>query len=377
VKNTVLLDHVRINGHGDYTFLVDTGSTACTVTSEVADELGLARAGWSDVSAIGANSKLRIVRVRTLSVGSAVADNPLTLIADDNGLSKHVGCPVNGVIGTPFLWKWPVQVDYPGERLRVFPKEYDLRTEPVESPWSSVGSLTLRGRAAYVKVAINGAQPHEMMLDTGATGIVLSEARAKEAAAKVARFTSTSVGAFGPKIDSLYWRLDRVRFAGLSVDNAQAFTPQDLGEWRSDQLGNDALDGFRLTIDAGRGIFRLDRDQLPQYFEDSPWGAGVAVRRDVDGIKVTGVWDGGEAATQGITAGDTLLAVNDQDATVLAPDSLQDVLDPPPGYAVALSIKSGDGKSRVVQLKSQRYMRRRPSDSIATSVSVVQPAPLP
>jgi predicted aspartyl protease len=180
VKNTVLLDHVRINGHGDYTFLVDTGSTACTVTSEVADELGLARAGWSDVSAIGANSKLRIVRVRTLSVGSAVADNPLTLIADDNGLSKHVGCPVNGVIGTPFLWKWPVQVDYPGERLRVFPKEYDLRTEPVESPWSSVGSLTLRGRAAYVKVAINGAQPHEMMLDTGATGIVLSEARAKE-----------------------------------------------------------------------------------------------------------------------------------------------------------------------------------------------------
>jgi predicted metalloprotease with PDZ domain len=161
------------------------------------------------------------------------------------------------------------------------------------------------------------------------------------------------------------------------VDNAQAFTPQDLGEWRSDQLGNDALDGFRLTIDAGRGIFRLDRDQLPQYFEDSPWGAGVAVRRDVDGIKVTGVWDGGEAATQGITAGDTLLAVNDQDATVLAPDSLQDVLDPPPGYAVALSIKSGDGKSRVVQLKSQRYMRRRPSDSIATSVSVVQPAPLP
>lgn len=377
VKNTILIDHVRIDGKGDYTFLVDTGSTACTVTTEVANELGLARTGWSDVSAIGANRKLRIVRVHSFSVGGASAEGPLTLIADDNGLSKHVGCPVNGVLGTPFLWKWPVQFDYPAQRFRVLPKEYDIRTEPVETPWSSVGPLTLRGKAAYVKVAINGAQAHEMMLDTGATGIVLSEARAKEAAAKVARFTSTSVGAFGPKIDSMYWRLDKVRFAGLTVENAQAFTPQALGEWRSDQLGNDALDGFRLTVDAGRGIFRLDRDQLPEYFEDSPWGAGVAVRRDVDGMKVTGVWDGGEAATQGVAPGDTLLSVNDQDAGALAPDDLHDLLEPPPGYTVTLILRSGDSRQRTVQLKSQRYSRRRPSDSIATSVSVVQPGKTP
>lgn len=373
VKNSVLLDHVRINGKGDYTFLVDTGSTACTVTTEVADELVLPKAGWSEVSAIGAHRNLRVVRVNSISVGGASADSPLTLIADDNGLSKHVGSTVSGVLGTPFLWKWPIQVDYPAQRLRVLPKEHDIRTEPVETPWSSVGTLTLRGRAAYIKVAINAAQPRDMMLDTGATGIVLSEARAKEAAAKVARFTSSSVGAFGPRRDSLYWRLDKVRFAGLSVDNAQAFTPDNLGEWRSDQLGNDALDGFRVTIDAGRGILRLDRDQLPEYFEDSPWGAGVAVRRDVDAIKVSGVWEGGEAATQGIEPGDTLLSVNDQDAGTLAPDNLHDLLEPPPGYNVTLIVRTGDERPRTVQLKSQRYTRRRPSDSIATSVSVVQP----
>ena len=121
VKGAVLVDHVKINGQGNYTFLLDTGSTACTVTSEVADALNLPKAGWSNVAAIGATKKLRVVKVRSIAIGMARADAPLTLLADDNGLSRHVGSPVHGVIGTPFLWNWPVQFDYPAQRFRIFP----------------------------------------------------------------------------------------------------------------------------------------------------------------------------------------------------------------------------------------------------------------
>lgn len=372
-KNTILVDHVRINGHGDYTFLVDTGSTACTVTSEVANDLGLPRDGWSDVSAIGATRKLRVVKVQSIAIGNARVTAPLTLIADDNGLSKHVGTPVHGVLGTPFLWRWPIQVDYPAKRLRILPREYDLKTEPIESPWSSVGPLVLKRRAAYVKVAMNGAQPHEMMLDTGATGIVLSEEHAREAKAKTAHFQSSSISAFGPRRDSQFWLIDTVRLAGLNIEKAQAFTPQQLGDWQSDQLGNDALDQFCLTIDVGHLVFRLERDQMQEYFEDSPWGAGVSVRRDVDGIRVAATWPGGEAATLGISAGDALLKVNDQDAAQVEIDSLKDLLNQPTNCTVSLSVKTGDGAPRTVQLKSQRYTRKRPTDSIATSVSVVKP----
>jgi predicted aspartyl protease len=372
-KNTVLVEHVRINGKGDYTFLVDTGSTACTVTTEVADELGLPRDGWSDVSAIGATRKLRVAKVQSIAIGNARVSMPLTLIADDNGLSKHVGTPVHGVLGTPFLWRWPVQVDYPARRLRILPREYDLRTEPIESPWSSVGPLAMKKRAAYVKVAMNGALPHDMMLDTGATGIVLSEDHAREAKAKTAHFQSSSIGAFGPRRESQYWRLDTVRVAGLTIENAQAFTPQQLGDWQSDQLGNDALDQFRLTVDASRRIFRLERDQMAEYFENSPWGAGVSVRRDVDGIRIVATWPGGEAAAKGIASGDAVVMVNDQDAGHTEIESLKDLLNQPPGYTVSLSVRTGDGSPRTVLLRSQRYTRKRPTDSIATSVSVVQP----
>jgi predicted aspartyl protease len=373
IKGSVVVDHVRIDGRGDYTFLVDTGSTACTVTTDVANDLGLQRDGWSDVSGIGASRKLRIVRTHSIGISGASVSSPLTLIADDNGLSKHIGFPIHGVLGTPFLWKWPVQVDYPGRRLRVYPREHDIKTEPVESPWSSVGKLVIRNRAAFALASLNNAQPREMMLDTGATGVVISDDRAKEVKAQSAPWQSTFVGAFGPRRESHYWRIATIRLAGLTVENTQAFTPQHLGDWKSDQIGNDALDQFRLTIDAGRCIFRLDRDEIPDSFGNSPWGAGVTIRRDVDAIRVASVWANGDAAAMGIAPGDTLISVDDVDAESINPDTLYDLLNQPRDYVVMVRVKSPDGFLRSVQIRSQRYARKRPSDAIATSVSVVQP----
>lgn len=379
VKGAVLVDHVRINGRGDYTFLLDTGSTACTITSQVAEDLQLPKAGWSNVSAIGASKKLRVAKVRSISIGSAVVDAPLTLIADDNGLSRHVGVPVQGVLGTPVLWKWPVQFDYPAQRFRIFPTTYDLRTEPVEMPWSNVGALLMTDRAAFVQVAMNGSAPHRMMLDTGATGIVVDEQTAMDVKARAAQWTSTSLAAFGPRKNSTYWLLDSIRVAGLTVQNAQAFTPHGMGEWRSNQLGNDALDQFRLTVDASRRVFRLERDQMPEEFEGYPWGVGFTTRRDMDAIRVARVSPDSPAAAQGIAPGDEVVSVNDNVADDITDASLRDLLTLPPGYAVTLEVRPPDGERRTLKLVSQRYTRKRPSNPAdamaATSLSVVQPAP--
>jgi predicted aspartyl protease len=357
VKGAVLVDHVKINGRGDYTFLLDTGSTACTITSEVADALNLPRAGWSNVAAIGATKKLRVVKVGSIAIGAARADAPLTLLADDNGLSRHVGSPVQGVIGTPFLWNWPVQFDYPAQRFRIFPAVYDLRTEPVEMPWSNVGTLLMTDRAAFVQVALNGAPPHKMMLDTGATGIVVDDATAAAAKARAAQWASTSLAAFGPKRNSTYWLLDSIRVAGLTVENAQAFTPHTMGDWRSNQLGNDALDQFRLTIDSSRKVFRLERDQMPEDFEGYPWGVGFTARRDMDAIRVSRVWPDSAAAAQGIAPGDEIVAVNDNPAAEITDASLRDLLTMPPGYSVSVEVRPSEGNPRTLNLKSRRYAR--------------------
>jgi predicted aspartyl protease len=380
VRGAALIDHVRINGQGDYTFLLDTGSTACTITSEVADELHLTRGKWSNVASIGSTKKLRAAQVKSIAVEGALVDAPLTLISDDNGLSAHVGGAVHGVLGTPFLWKWPVQLDFPARRFRVLPRDFDVRTEPVESPWSSVAGFTLRSRAAYIPVALNGGQPHAMMLDTGATGIVITDSRAKEAKARTARVTSTSVGPFGPRRQSAYWILDSVRVAGLTVDNAQAFTPESVGDWRSEQLGNDVLEQFRVTVDAARRLVRFDRDQMAEWWPEgakaSPWGVGLVTRRDPNGIRVAKLWPDSDAAAKGIQPGDELVAVDGNEAASVQDGSLNDLLSQPPGYPVAVTVRAADGAERKLDLVSRRYVRKRPSstdDAIARSLSVIQP----
>lgn len=375
-RGAVLVDRVKINGRGDYTFLLDTGSTSCTVTPAVAEELGLRKLGWSTVAAIGATKRLRVARVDTISLGAVSVKNPLTLIAEDNGLSRHVGRKVHGVLGTPFLWKWPVEFDFPKQRFRIYPTEFDLRLQPVEAPWSGVGNLSLRDRAAFIKVALNGGPAREMMLDTGATGLVLHKARAVEAKAYSPEWESTSLGSLGPARKSTYWQIDTLRVAGLTVEGAQAFTPHEFGDWRTDQLGNDALDPFRVLVDTGRGLMRLDRDEVPERVDGYPWGVGLSVRRDMDAVRVVSVWPDSHAAKHGIAPGDILISVNDSPVMELTDASLRQMLNRPRNQQVTVEIRAPEGNTRSLALTSQRYARKRPApadESLATNLSVVHP----
>jgi hypothetical protein len=287
-----------------------------------------------------------------------------------------VGRTVHGVLGTPFLWKWPVEFDYPKGRFRVYPTVYDLRIEPVEAPWSSVGTLTVRGRAGYVKVALNNGPAREMMLDTGATGVVIHKARAVEARAYAPEWESSSIGSIGPRRKSIYWQIDSIRFAGLTVEGAQAFTPTDFGDWQSDQLGNDALDQFRVVVDAARGLIRLERDEIPERVDGYPWGVGISLRRDMDAIRVASVWPDSDAASRGIAVGDVLASVNGRPAMDIPDANLRQMLNRPRNQQVTVEVQPEEGPVKKLVLTSQRYARKRPavSDaSIATSLSVVQP----
>jgi S1-C subfamily serine protease len=91
------------------------------------------------------------------------------------------------------------------------------------------------------------------------------------------------------------------------------------------------------------------------------------------------VWPGSEAAANGIAAGDEIIAVNDNVAAEITDASLRDLLTQPPGYPVTVEVRSSEGVPRTVQLRSQRYTRKRPVTSndalAATSLSVVQPTP--
>lgn len=371
-RGAVLVD-AMVNDKGPYTFLVDTGATACALTPDMVKWLGAAEDGSGTVSAIGTVRKATFVRIESLSVGNATAAGLRAVVWDGESLSRIAGQRVDGIIGTPWLWRWPVQFDYPAGRFRVYPQSYDVATEPVEAPWSGTTPLRIQDRAAYVQVALNGGRPRWMMLDTGASGLVIRQETAEKHKARPSPLESWSVGAFGDRRTSKYWLIGTIRIAGLTVENAQAFTPEPWGSWPSEQLGNDALDQFRVTLDAGRRIARLERDTVAARFDSSPWGLGLSVRRAEDGgVVVASVWPASDAAEKGVKAGDELLAVSERAADACDDATLRSHLTSPPGLSVTLTLRAADGSPRELTLTSRRYLQKRPApadDAIATTIS--------
>lgn len=369
---------VMINDKGPYTFLVDTGATACAITPEVADEyLQLPRAGEMTVSTMGSIREVPVALMSRISVGMARADNLKALLIPDNGLSQFAGRRVDGVLGASFLWRSPVQFDFPAQRLRFYPATHDISKMTADAPWAGHTTLKLKGApnspscAALMRVALNGSAPRWLMLDTGANSLVLREATAQQVKARSAPFGSTSISALGPRRNSKYWLLDSVRVAGLTVENVQAHTPIPWGDWTEEQLGTDALDQFRVTIDVSRKIARLERDRVPDRFGDSPWGVGLLVVPGDTGARVTTVRPGSDAALQGIAADDVLEMVDDQEASTLAEEELNGALKPPPGSSVVVLVRSADSGVRRVSLTSRRYVRMRSTTgdgSVATQL---------
>jgi predicted aspartyl protease len=371
-RGAVLVD-AMVNDKGPYTFLVDSGATACALTPDMVKWLDAPEVGSGTVSAIGTVRKAPFVRIDSLSVGGATASWLRAVVWDGQSLSRIAGQRVDGIIGTPWLWRWPVQFDYPAGRFRVYPKTYDVATEPVEAPWSGTTPLRIQDRAAYVQVALNGGRPQWMMLDTGASGLVIREETAEKCKARPSPLESWSVGAFGERRSSKYWLIGSIRVAGLTVENAQAFTPEPWGNWPSEQLGNDALDQFRVTLDATRRIARLERDTVATRFDASPWGLGLSVRREDDGVvKVASVWPASDAAEKGVRAGDELLAVSERAVGACDDVTLRSQLTSPPGLSVTVSVRTADGSPRELTLVSRRYLQKRPApgdDAIATTIA--------
>lgn len=125
----------------------------------------------------------------------------------------------------------------------------------------------------YVRVSFNGGKPVRLLLDTGASGISITQAAAKkfgleqlntENASKL-----TGVGSDKPRAEHRY-RCDRVQigdlvYSGLSARVAKRITSDD----EAGLIGTDVFDDFAITLDFPRKTMSL----APYEGEANPPGA--------------------------------------------------------------------------------------------------------
>ena len=106
VVRGVVLVPTMIDGHGPFTFALDTGSTTIVVSESTADAAGLAveRRNGSIVTEAGRTDGTVVqAAIRELRVGQARFGRVAALVADLDGLSKGIGRPLDGILGMPVL----------------------------------------------------------------------------------------------------------------------------------------------------------------------------------------------------------------------------------------------------------------------------------
>jgi predicted aspartyl protease len=110
---------VKINGHGPYPFVLDTGAGSTVVTPDFAKQLNL------DVQVVeqgiarglGGDMQLSLANVDSLSVGMSAIANEQVAVIDMNKVSPKGKLIENGIIGYNFLKNFETVIDYPSMQL--------------------------------------------------------------------------------------------------------------------------------------------------------------------------------------------------------------------------------------------------------------------
>ena len=120
IHNQIVLRGM-LNGHGPYSFILDTGTRATTIDLQVARELGLPLgAQATSVGVGGGRSMGRHTTFVDLQIGGIAGHHLDAAVFDLSAISRSLGRPLHGVLGFGFLDARITQIDYFQRRVRFY-----------------------------------------------------------------------------------------------------------------------------------------------------------------------------------------------------------------------------------------------------------------
>ncbi len=172
---------VYLNETGPFDFTLDTGAGMTVISKALADQLGLEpyEGIKAKASGVGGNPvPVKSAMVQKLQLGlETFVDKEVVVI--DLGQTLGAGCLTPGVIGHDILKDYILHVDYHALTV-IFEEPQDSTVEETDGiewiPFQYVKDTHLM----RVPVHINGQGPFELILDTGASGTVITPSLANE-----------------------------------------------------------------------------------------------------------------------------------------------------------------------------------------------------
>jgi predicted aspartyl protease len=242
---------VRIDGHGPFPFVVDTGAERTVISTELAAQLQLAAAPAARLLSLSEESLVPIVLIRKLAVSDTVVDT----ISAPALARDHLGAA--GILGIDTLQRQRVVFDFKRGRMTVSPSAE--REEHGDGDEIVVRARSRFGRLVLADAAAEGQKIH-VIIDTGAQLSVGNPALLQRLVASrrrngPERLQITSVT--GGMMTAQAAMLRKVRIGGVHLENmpiaitdSEVFRKLGLQQRPALLLGMDVLRSFdRVSID--------------------------------------------------------------------------------------------------------------------------------
>jgi hypothetical protein len=158
-----IVDGVYVNGHGPYSFLLDTGSNVNLIQTDLAHSIGLKATYKTELSsAVGTRSVAGIEGIE-ITLGSLKSDGQMMLFSNLEEI-HHLSSSVRGVLGQHFLSQFDYLLDLRSKRLEF--GKLDIKGTRMPFQWinarpaisTSLGLLILDSGAT--RVVLFGIEAH-------------------------------------------------------------------------------------------------------------------------------------------------------------------------------------------------------------------------
>ncbi len=332
----ILVD-IRINGHGPFSALLDTGAVY-GVTPALARRAGLKPQGAIAGTGNGAKTvDTGLARAGTVSLGGLTMRRPLFYVIDQPELENHP------IIGYELFKRFVVRIDY-DKHLLTF-------TPPDRFAYSGTGTLVsfrFNGRTPEVDGAMDGIAG-AFTIDTGAGGSVRLNRPFVEAHNLRERYkprydTIIGYGVGGSERGGVV-HLGRLTLGGVGVNGVRAALTTDQAGGGADKavagnVGEGFLHRFNLTLDYAR--MRIIFEPNSHFNEpESEDRTGFVLDLNASNLLIADVVPSSPAAQAGIKVGDVIETVNGQVLVNDAFSPLYSLFRQAPGTRLRFRVRSG------------------------------------
>ncbi len=171
---------VMLNGSGPFTFTLDTGATATTISKALAEKLGIEIYEGDKAMASGVGGvrfPVAFAKTEKLQIGDEIIENEEMMVIDFDSLFEGA-CFMPGVIGHTTLKRYEISVNYPAKTLELR-KSNGSQRKTNDVDWYDFEYLE-ETHLIGVPTFLNGIGPFHMVLDTGSGGNVITPKAAEK-----------------------------------------------------------------------------------------------------------------------------------------------------------------------------------------------------